>query len=396
MRLIKLYLSLVLLIILLGCNPSIKNFGNLGNSVPGTAINRYASPYSNTIHPINKKNFNESIDTVDSFFTRKFNVDQDMLYMATLHQYGNKIKGATQVQPSGGGILVKVSPPSTGNYKLNIFGRPKSESGSFSGIYYWEFNVKNFIGKSKRFSDYLGKDDYIIDYDIENIAKNRSKYDYSKIDRYTKEVLDKYEKSIPELTNYLISKAKNELEKVRAIFNWLISNISYDDDAYYSGNIKEAADYWNAFQARKAVCSGYAGLFNKMAEVAGLKSTVISGFGKGISYYKKEALGKYRKGNLSSNHVWNAVEINGKWYLLDATWGRGDLTYNGQKVIYDNYFYFLTPPKEMIYDHYPFNEKYQFLDETITMEDFFQKPEDSQNKRKYLKNYIEKNLSGIR
>lgn len=126
-------------------------------------IFEYSSPYYDSITPINKNTFISKIDTVKQVFTRKFRGNKNMLFMAKLFQYNNEVPAATKVQPYKEGIIVTVSPPKEGKYQLNIYGRPKNDSTSFSGIYYWEFEVENCIGKHKEFPDYLGENDYIID-----------------------------------------------------------------------------------------------------------------------------------------------------------------------------------------------------------------------------------------
>lgn len=81
-----------------------------------------------------------------------------------------------------------------------------------------------------------------------------------------------------------------------------------------------------------AVCAGYAGLFNTLAEKAGLESTVINGSGKGFSH---NAL---KPGDpipaFKSNHAWNAVRIDhGEWKLIDCCWGAGHVQGHGKPYV---------------------------------------------------------------
>jgi hypothetical protein len=53
-------------------------------------------------------------------------------------------------------------------------------------------------------------------------------------------------------------------------------------------------------------------------------------------------------------HVWNAVQLNGNWYLIDNTWGGGYLDENNTYIKLVNDFYFLAEPKQFISTHFPF------------------------------------------
>ena len=62
-----------------------------------------------------------------------------------------------------------------------------------------------------------------------------------------------------------------------------------------------------------------------------------------------------------SNHEWNAVEINGKWCLIDTTWAAGTTSE----------YYLCTPPECFVRDHLPYsNESLQFLKSPITLTKF--------------------------
>jgi transglutaminase/protease-like cytokinesis protein 3 len=58
------------------------------------------------------------------------------------------------------------------------------------------------------------------------------------------------------------------------------------------------------------------------------------------------------------NHSWNAVVVEGVFYLLDATWaaGNADLSNpHGQFVFNFSDYFFCTPPDQFIYTHFPFD-----------------------------------------
>ena len=96
-----------------------------------------------------------------------------------------------------------------------------------------------------------------------------------------------------------------------------------------------------------ALCGGYAELFERLSKKLGLQCRTISGYTKGNSWNGRVPT--------SSNHAWNAVKIDDKWYLVDSTWGAGH--FEGKKYVkkFSN-FYFLCPEYVLFYSHFPKDE----------------------------------------
>ncbi|HEY1115483.1 MAG TPA: hypothetical protein VGE66_18075, partial [Chitinophagaceae bacterium] len=87
-----------------------------------------------------------------------------------------------------------------------------------------------------------------------------------------------------------------------------------------------------------------------------------------------------------SNHAWNAVYIDSTWYLMDATWAAGVVSYRGDEFIrrYDD-FYFMTPPDQFIRDHYPDELKWTLLDNPPVYREYSHTPYKSSQ---FVKNRI--------
>lgn len=101
----------------------------------------------------------------------------------------------------------------------------------------------------------------------------------------------------------------SDFEKVRAIYEWIILNNSYDHKAADEivGNTWYKYDSWFAegvFNSEKAVCDGICKAFLIMAKIEGIPAIRVTG----------------------NAHAWNKVYINGNWFGIDAT--HGDLTVN--------------------------------------------------------------------
>lgn len=185
------------------------------------------------------------------------------------------------------------------------------------------------------------------------------------------------------LSHLLTEPYTTELEKVRSIFFWITDHISYNTIryqprvAYADDDVESDYDADTVFKSldervaritlkrRYALCDGYARLFKSLCDHAGITSEVITGY----------ARTNFGNNQFRCNHKWNAVMIDSNWYLLDATWASGYLSFSGENFIRDyNANYFLTPPKYFVQDHYPDDIKWTLLKKPPTLPEFNHSP----------------------
>lgn len=103
---------------------------------------------------------------------------------------------------------------------------------------------------------------------------------------------------------------------------------------------------------------------------ADLHSRTIRGYAKGVNY--KPGI-KFNPG--TNQHSWNAVNINGTWCLVDADWAARGLIKKLRKLRYRvNEYYFLPDPHHFIWNHFPYDQRWQLLERPITLEEFEKKP----------------------
>jgi len=171
------------------------------------------------------------------------------------------------------------------------------------------------------------------------------------------------EHTIESLAAYLSRPAKNDHEKARALYRWITANIAYDTRGFFSGQVAHVAPQ-AVLQSRSTVCEGFAGLFLALARAAGLNAVTIKGYAKGFGYLPGTG---FRN---PPNHAWNAVNLEGQWQLLDATMGSGYLNRERQLVRRFRAYYFLTPPKAFIHDHFPLDARWQLIDPPLTRKAF--------------------------
>ncbi|XP_055977895.1 kyphoscoliosis peptidase [Sorex fumeus] len=176
---------------------------------------------------------------------------------------------------------------------------------------------------------------------------------FEKLDAYASQVTVK--SGLNELVSDLLQEAHSDLERVRAIWIWICHHIEYDIEAAQDKNC-QVFKPTEILRTQKANCDGYSGLFEKMCRIAGVQCLTVPGYSKGFGYQ----MGQSFSGEF--DHAWNAVFLDGRWHLLDSTWGSGlvDATTSKFTFLY-NEFYFLTHPALFIEDHFPDNKNWQLL-----------------------------------
>lgn len=179
--------------------------------------------------------------------------------------------------------------------------------------------------------------------------------DFSKIDAKVK-TLGK-PKSVEELAALIAQVATNDWEKTRAIYVWLARNIDYDTESFFRDSIPDQNPE-DVFASGKAVCEGYASLAEWLADDLDLEMVKVSGYSKGYSYTRGQA---FRE----TNHAWNAFSIDGKWYLMDATWGSGYVGDDHKFVRDVTTTWFAMDPRLFFFTHYPENPQWALLDGDI-------------------------------
>lgn len=172
--------------------------------------------------------------------------------------------------------------------------------------------------------------------------------------------------SAEQIAGKLTSGLTSDWEKAWVLFRWISEHIDYDVVAFNSGRYYDTSCS-TTLKRGKAVCGGYAELVETMFESVGIPTFTISGYARGAGFSPGEST--------RSNHAWNAAKLDGKWYLMDATWGSGSIdsktnTFNRKF----KEFYFAAVPSELIITHFPDNPKYQFVEKTVTKTEFSNKP----------------------
>ena len=159
-------------------------------------------------------------------------------------------------------------------------------------------------------------------------------------DEFTsKEQVESAIAQIEQVKNQILQNATGDTyQDIKMVHDYLVDSISYDSSLSkpYIYNI------YGALVEKLCVCEGYARSMKYLLDSLDIPCTIV--IGKGTNSEGK-----------TENHAWNYVEIEGKWYAIDATWDDAVIIGNGTLSQSSKYRYFLKGSNEMAKDHTPSN-----------------------------------------
>ena len=117
------------------------------------------------------------------------------------------------------------------------------------------------------------------------------------------------DEAVASLISDLDLKDKTDYQKIKSIYDYMCSNISYDYDNLEDDTYMLKYTAYAALINRTAVCQGYANLFYRLALEAGVDARLITGTGNG------------------GGHAWNIANLGDSYYYLDSTWDAGRASY---------------------------------------------------------------------
>jgi transglutaminase-like putative cysteine protease len=170
------------------------------------------------------------------------------------------------------------------------------------------------------------------------------------------------EVSIDAVARFIAARESDDFHRVKALHDWVVTRLSYDkaSAAARTGSGRAPQDAASVFAARTGVCEGYARLMVAFGQVTGDRIVYLTGD-------VREKTGEAAP----TGHAWNAVELRGRWYLIDATWD--DPTMNDGSDAYRTDYLFI-PPSLAIFDHFPDEPRWQLLATPLGRGDFLRQP----------------------
>jgi hypothetical protein len=196
-------------------------------------------------------------------------------------------------------------------------------------------------------------------------------YDYSAIDKHVRATPKDAEESVKALAAHLVKGAKNDREKARAAARWIVDNVAYDYDSVASG--KWERDPEALLKLKATDCGGQTALFEALGKACGLE--VVSITGKMRDADVDPVFRKYTTtsplGLAYCAHGWNAVKLDGQWYMVDVTHINPRAKRDGrvEAPVEPKWSFFLVPPQQFIHSRLPDDEKQELLRSPVKKED---------------------------
>ena len=157
-------------------------------------------------------------------------------------------------------------------------------------------------------------------------------------DEFTsKEQVESAIAQIEQVRNQILQNATgNTYQDIKMVHDYLVDTISYDSSLSkpYIYNI------YGALVEKLCVCEGYARSMKYLLDSLDIPCTIV--IGKGTNSEGQ-----------TENHAWNYVQVDGKWYAIDATWDDPVIIGNGTLNGAYKYQYFLKGSNEISKDHTP-------------------------------------------
>ncbi|CAM4516814.1 transglutaminase/protease-like cytokinesis protein 3 [Paenibacillus endophyticus] len=169
-------------------------------------------------------------------------------------------------------------------------------------------------GKAEQFPLQLGNGQYTI-----SVLENASANKYKLVAKQTvtlslKDSKVLYLNSIQNInwtdTSNAIVKAKEltknkktDSEKVKAVYDYVITNINYDNQLAANLSVDYLPSIDRTFKSKKDICYGYAALFAGMLRSLDIPTKLMMGNSEYVDVY----------------HAWNEVYLDGKWVIIDTT-----------------------------------------------------------------------------
>jgi len=165
------------------------------------------------------------------------------------------------------------------------------------------------------------------------------------------------------VARYIASQEPDPFQRVKAMHDYVIDRLSYDHERLRRMDLTAASQKPDVvFRTKLAVCAGYAKLLVEMGKHSGDEIVYITGDTRDDDGNQNDV-----------GHAWNAVKIEGSWFLMDATW---DDPSNPDRPSEQSYrtTYLFTPVHIFGVDHFPSDPVWQLRREPLTRGEFLRQP----------------------
>lgn len=130
---------------------------------------------------------------------------------------------------------------------------------------------------------------------------------------------------IREISDVVCKGLDNDLDKARALAEWVSENIYYDFDARENGVSDESLTLEAILENHRSVCYGWTNLYSALCQAQGIDCLNINGsIVAGSRCFLQAAQSEERA------HSWNMLIINGEEFWVDTVWNSSNTYQEGK------------------------------------------------------------------
>lgn len=209
--------------------------------------------------------------------------------------------------------------PQTDNDVMSVSVYTGSKAyGEFSS---WVYNYV-YIEKDENGSWYIRKSP-VYDHNKEMYEKSKSVSEALK----STPAIQSDSEQILSIAEQLTAGIEDDYDKLVKIHDWVAQYIFYDVDSL---SMEEPAPYVSeeVVMGRRAVCLGYANLYAALCRSISIPCNVVAGYALGVggdTQWTDETVVTQVQ-----NHAWNEAYVDGRWVIIDPTWGSTNKYENGE------------------------------------------------------------------
>ena len=276
----------------------------------------------------NRKKVDYNNVSINKYFYNQLSTDSQTIYKAFEANLQNMRSGNYRIEL--GDSFTSILNQDNGQEELgNIY---QSAFEAFNndnpGVFYLDAN-KMFLNIETTTTGNKKKYNVFID------SGNQSNYFTDEFS--SKAEVDNAVSQVEQVKNQIIAnKTGNTYQDIKMVHDYLLDNLEYDT------SISRTHIYtiYGALINKVCVCEGYARAFKYIMDSINIPCVMVMGEGTNSQGQRE-------------NHAWNYVQIDGRWFAIDATWDDPVVQGGGRASNESRYKYFLKGSSTFNQDHVP-------------------------------------------
>lgn len=284
------------------------------NSIKDNSNNRNKVDYSNV--------------SINKYFYNQLSTDSQTIYKAFEANLQNMRSGNYRIEL--GDSFTSILNKDNGQEELGNIYQSAFEAFNYDnpGVFYLNAN-KMFLNIETTTTGSQKKYNVFIDCGRQN--------NYFTDEFSSKEQIDNAIIKVEQVKNQIIAnKTGNTYQDIKMVHDYLVDNLEYDT----SISRPHIYTIYGALINKVCVCEGYARAFKYIMDSLNIPCVMVMGEGTNSQGQRE-------------NHAWNYVQLDGRWFAIDATWDDPVVQGGGRVSNESRYKYFLKGSNTFNQDHVP-------------------------------------------